>query len=87
LKKFDVKEHTKKYYEISKKAGNGTFPNKKIAKAGSVVGLGIGGVLIGVGIIGVATGSVYGLGACIAGITTGASNIYNLKRIKRNSSV
>ncbi|RUT54048.1 hypothetical protein NPD9_2609 [Clostridium botulinum] len=83
MKKLDVKQHTKKYMDFVKKAGNGSFPNKEVAKVGSMVGLGIGGVLLGIGIYGISQSAVYGTGSLIVGAVAGISNCANLKRIKR----
>lgn len=83
MKRVDIREHTKKYNDLAKKAASGTYPNKDIAKVGSMIGLGIGGILLGVGVIGIIQGSVYGIGSLIAGAATGLSNCYNLKRLKR----
>ena len=85
MKRVDIREHTKKYNELAKKAGSGTYPNKDIAKVGSMVGLGIGGRLLGVGVVGITQGAVYGIGSLIAGAATGLSNCYNLKRLKKKS--
>ncbi|KEI80171.1 hypothetical protein EXM30_13515 [Clostridium botulinum] len=83
MKNLDVKQHTKKYMDFAKKAGDGSFPNKKAAKVGSMVGLGIGGVLLGIGIYGISQSAVYGTGSLIVGAVAGISNCVNLKRIKR----
>ena len=50
-----------------------------------MVGLGIGGILLGVGVVGITQGAVYGIGSLIAGASTGLSNCYNLKRLKKKS--
>ncbi|MGO5064076.1 hypothetical protein [Clostridium sp. LCP25S3_F8] len=42
MKSLDVKQHTKKYMDFAKKAGDGSFPNKEVAKVGSIVGLALG---------------------------------------------
>ncbi|TGY41382.1 hypothetical protein E5347_12940 [Clostridium sartagoforme] len=82
MKTINLKEHNKKYMEISKKAAEGIYPSKKIAKIGSIAGLGIGGVLVIGGIYGLAQGAIFGIGTIIAGVVTGISNIINLKRIE-----
>lgn len=82
MKTINLKEHNKKYIEISKKAAEGIYPSKKIAKIGSIAGLGIGGVLVIGGIYGLTQGAIFGIGTIIAGVVTGVSNIINLKRIE-----
>lgn len=82
MRTINLKEHNKKYVEISKKAAEGIYPSKKVAKIGSIAGLGIGGILVIVGIYGLTQEAVFGTGTIIAGIVTGISNIINLKRIK-----
>ncbi|HDK7160287.1 TPA: hypothetical protein PTW06_002123 [Clostridium botulinum] len=83
MKNLDVKQHTKKCMDFAKKAGDGSFPNKEVAKVGSMVGLGIGGVLLGIGIYGISQSAVYGKGSLAVGVIAGISNCVNLKRIKR----
>lgn len=85
MKKIDAKEHTKKYLEHSRRAANGDFPNKKIAKAGSMAGLGVSGVLLGIGVMGMIYGKGYALGSILAGAATAGGNMYNLKRLKRKN--
>lgn len=80
----DIKEHNKKIKDLSKRAIAGTYPNVRVARAGSTVGLGVGGILIGVGLWGLIQGNTFGLGSLLAGGITGASNLYNLKRIKKH---
>lgn len=66
MKRFDLKEHNKKYFEISKKAANGTYPSKKVASAGSKIGLGLGTALIISGGIGITKNQTFGWGSLIA---------------------
>lgn len=82
MKTINLKEHNKKYIEISKKAAEGIYPSKKVAKIGSIAGLGIGGILVIGGIYGLTQGAIFGIGTIIAGVVTGISNIINLKRIE-----
>ena len=81
MKRFDLKEHNKKYFEISKKAANGTYPSKKVANAGSKIGLGLGTALIISGGIGITKNQTFGWGSLIAGSATMISNVFNLRRI------
>lgn len=81
MKKFNVKEHTDKYMKLAKEAGKGTYPNKKVAKAGSIIGLGVGGALVCAGIYGLTQSAVFGIGSLIAGVLTIISNIINLRRM------
>ncbi|WP_243249718.1 hypothetical protein [Clostridium botulinum] len=83
MKKLDVKQHTKKCMDFAKKTGDGSFPNKEVVKVDSMVGLGIGEVLLGVGIYGISQSAVYGTGSLVVGAVAGISNGVNLKRIKR----
>ncbi|MBS5951587.1 MAG: hypothetical protein KIC47_14955 [Clostridium sp.] len=82
MKTINLKEHNKKYIEISKKAAEGIYPSKKVAKIGSIAGLGIGGILVIGGIYGLTQGAIFGTGTIIVGVVTGISNIINLKRIE-----
>lgn len=81
MKKFNVKEHTNKYMKVAKEAAKGAYPNKKVARAGSKIGLGVGGALVCVGIYGLTQSAVFGIGSFIAGVLTIISNIVNLRRI------
>lgn len=81
MKKFNVKEHTNKYMKVAKEAAKGAYPNKKVARAGSKIGLGVGGALVCVGIYGLTQSAVFGIGSVTAGILTIVSNAINLKRI------
>ncbi|MCS4456031.1 hypothetical protein JTT00_18585 [Clostridium botulinum] len=87
MKNLDVKQHTKKCMDFAKKAGDGSFPSKEAAKVGSIVGIGIGGVLLGIGIYGISQSAVYGTGSLVVGAVAGISNCANLKRIKRKNSL
>ena len=82
MKTINLKEHNKKYIEISKKAAEGIYPTKKVAKIGSIAGLGIGGIFMLGGIYGLTQSTIFGTGTIIAGVVTGISNIINLKRIE-----
>lgn len=82
MKKFDLKEHTSKYMQFAKAAGNGSYPNKRAATIGSKIGLGIGGALFCAGIYGLAQDAVFGIGSLLVGVLAIISNMLNLKRIK-----
>lgn len=82
MKNLNVKEHTDRYMKLAKTAGSGIFPNKRAAKIGSIIGLGIGGVLLCVGIYGFMQSAVFGVGSLVAGAVAIVSNAVNLKRIQ-----
>lgn len=82
MKNFDIKEHTRKHIELAKAAGKGTYPSKKTAKTGSMIGLGIGSISFCAGIYGLTQNAVFGTGSLIAGVLIITSNVINLKRIK-----
>ena len=82
MKKFDVKEHTNKYMKLAKAASEGNYPNKRTAKIGSKIGLGVGGALCCAGIYGLTQSAVFGIGSLVAGALTITSNVINLKRMK-----
>lgn len=82
MKKFDVKEHTNKYMNMAKDARNGTYPDKRSAKIGSKIGLGIGVVLCCIGIYVMRKSTVGGMGSLVAGVLTIISNMINLKRLQ-----
>ncbi|ABX43029.1 hypothetical protein [Lachnoclostridium phytofermentans] len=82
MERLDVRNHTKKHMEIAKKAASGLYPNKRVARIGSIIGMGLGVILIIVGILGIIQSAVFGLGSLIAGAATCISNGFNLKRIK-----
>jgi hypothetical protein len=42
MKKFDLKKHNKNVFEFTKSAARGTFPSKKVAKTGTIIGTIIG---------------------------------------------
>lgn len=84
MKKFDIKEHTRRYIKFAKAAGDGSYPNKKAATIGSKIGLGVGGALFCAGIYGLAQSTVFGIGSLLAGILAIISNMLNLKRIQSN---
>lgn len=56
-------EHTNKYIKLTKAAGEGGYPNKKAAKIGSKIGLGIGGALCCAGVYGLTQSAVFGIGS------------------------
>lgn len=82
MERLDVRKHTKKHMDIAKKAASGLYPNKKVAKIGSTIGMGLGGILICIGIFGIIQSAVFGMSCLIAGGATCLSNGFNLKRIK-----
>ena len=82
MKIIDVREHTRKHMDLARRAAAGTYPSKKVAKAGSIAGLGIGAALLGVGVCGVLGNTAYGVGSIRAGAATVVSNCVNLRRIK-----
>ena len=82
MKSIHAKEHTDKYRKIALDAAKGQYPNEKVAKVGSKVGLGIGGALCCAGIYGLSQSAIFGIGSLAAGGLTIASNMINLKRIK-----
>lgn len=84
MKKTNIKEHTDKYLKLSKKAALGTYPNIKVSKAGSKIGVGLGITLLGIGAYSLNKNTLVGTGTLIAGATTLVSNIFNLKRIKKD---
>lgn len=82
MNKFNLKEHNQKAFALAKKAASGTYPSKKVATIGSMVGIVVGIVLFIVGAFGIATQTIWGVGSAFAGVITIASNVINLKRIK-----
>lgn len=83
MERLDVRKHTKKHMELAKKAASGLYPNKRVARIGSTIGMGLGGILIIVGILGIIIQNAYlGMSCLIAGGATCLSNGFNLKRIK-----
>ena len=82
MRNFDVREHTKKYMQLAKAAGEGAYPNKKTARIGSKIGLGVGGALCCAGVYGLTQSAIFGLGSLAAGALTITSNMINLKRIR-----
>lgn len=82
MKSFNVKEHTNKHMEFAKVAGKGIYPNKKAAKIGSIIGLGVGTALFCAGIYGLLQNAVFGTGSMTAGVLAIISNAVNLNRIK-----
>ena len=82
MKKFNLKEHNDKLFELSKKAASGTYPNKKVASIGSFAGIVIGMLLLTVGGVGIVIKSIWGVGSALAGAVTIVSNVINLKRTK-----
>lgn len=82
MKKFNLKDHNAKMLEFSKNAARGTYPSKRVAKTGSMIGIAIGITLLLIGTAGTFWGSVWSMGSLFAGVTTVISNVLNLKRIK-----
>ncbi len=87
MNRFNAKEHFNKYKMLAKAAREGTYPSKKVSQIGSKIGLGVGAALCCAGIYGLTQSAVFGIGSLIAGILTIVSNIINLKRIKKNTSL
>ncbi|GAA4653321.1 hypothetical protein GCM10023142_04590 [Anaerocolumna aminovalerica] len=58
-----------------------THPSKKISRIGSKIGMTVGTLLIITGTIGILLGRKWGIGSCLAGVTSVFSNIINLKRM------
>lgn len=85
MKNIDIRTHTKKYIEFAKKAKSGEYPSKKVARVGSIVGLGVGVALLDVGLWGITQSAALGISSLVLGGTTGISNIINLKRISNNN--
>lgn len=81
MKKFSLKEHNKKIFDITNKAAKGVYPSKKIARAGSFFGTVIGVFFLFFGMLGAVSGYIWGFGTLLAGVITIISNIFNLKRI------
>lgn len=82
MKDFNMKKHTEKYMEFAKAASRGLLPNKKAATTGSLIGLGLGGILICAGIYGLTQSTAFGVGSLAAGVAAAVSNAITLKRIK-----
>ncbi|WP_312371343.1 hypothetical protein, partial [Lachnoclostridium sp.] len=61
MERLDVRKHTKKYMDLAKRASSGLYPNKKVAKIGSTIGMGLGGILICIGIYGIIQSTVFGM--------------------------
>ncbi len=59
-----------------------THPSKKVSRIGSKIGMAIGILLIIISILGILLGRKWGIGSCLAGITSIISNIINLKKNK-----
>jgi hypothetical protein len=57
-----------------------SHPSKKVLRIGSKIGLVIGIVLIITGAVNVLLGHKWGLGSCLAGVTSVISNIINLSK-------
>lgn len=71
--------------DLSKRALQGTYPNKKVARMGSQFGMVVSVILIIVGGVGISMNKPYGWGSLIAGMINIISNIFNLKRIQAKS--
>ena len=82
MKKFVLREHNKKMLAFSKKAASGTYPSKRVAEVGSIMGSVIGIILILVDIVSSFSGCIWGMGSLVGGIVTVISNMINLKLIK-----
>lgn len=82
MKKFSLDVHNKKYMDLAKQAAIGTYPSKKVAQVGSIIGGILGVILILVGIVSNLGGHTWGLGCLIAGVVTCMSNFFNLKRLR-----
>ena len=82
MKKFSLNEHNKKYMGLANQAARGTYPSKKVARVGSIVGGIIGMILLLMGIFGSLGGHAWGTGSLIAGGVTAISNILNIRRLK-----
>lgn len=85
MNQFNLQEHHAKAMEISRQAAKGTYPNAKIAKNGSRIGMVVGGILCLIGIIHAFGGGLLWLGSFLTGTVTILSNALNLKRIKSHS--
>lgn len=57
-----------------------THPSKQVTRVGSKIGLAVGAGLIITGAVGIFMGHKWGIGGCIAGVTSVISNIINLKK-------
>jgi len=50
------------------------------SKIGSKIGMAVGTLLIIIGVVGILLGRKWGIGSCLAGVTSIISNIINLKK-------
>lgn len=66
---------------FTKKVAEGTYPSLNVAKMGSFAGILIGILVVIVGIIGIVTGQIWGVGSLLVGIVMIFSNTFNLRRI------
>jgi uncharacterized membrane protein (DUF106 family) len=57
-----------------------TRPSKKVSRIGSKIGMVVGILLIIIGVVGILLGRKWGIGSCLAGVTSIISNIINLKK-------
>ncbi len=57
-----------------------THPSKKVSRIGSTIGKRVGIGLILAGTAGALLGHMWGVGTCIAGVTTVVSNAINMKK-------
>lgn len=62
MEKFNIKEHNKKYMDLSKRVLQGTYPNKKVAQMGSQFGIVVSVILIIFGGVGISVNKPYGWG-------------------------
>lgn len=60
-----------------------TNPSKKVSRIGSKIGITIGISLIITGTVSILLGHKWGIGTCLAGVTSVISNIINLKRMNK----
>jgi len=60
-----------------------TRPSKKVSRIGSKIGMAVGTLLIIAGTVGVLLGRKWGIGSCLAGVTSVFSNIINLNRTNK----
>jgi hypothetical protein len=80
MEKFNLKIHNQKAWGLTKKAAAGTYPSKKIAKAGSYIGSALGLIIAVIGVFGLIIRGVWGIGCTIAGVISIVSNVLNIKR-------
>ncbi|GAA0086383.1 hypothetical protein UT300007_28230 [Clostridium sp. CTA-7] len=59
-----------------------TNPSEKIARVEGTIGKSLGVGLVAIGIVGVLKGRAWGIGGCVAGVTTVISNNIRMKKNK-----